>query len=93
MTEQADNELIAEKLLGWKRADGGWIKQDSFMYGGCGTPTFTTWVERGLIIDALQKAWPLSKEALRDIGGTILMGALTDQDVRAAALAYLRAQP
>ena len=89
---QAENELIAERLLGWKQyktaASIWWeptLGKRQFF-----TPTFTTWAERGLIIDALQKQWPLSKEALRDIGSTILMGALTEQDVRSIALSYLR---
>lgn len=47
-----EDELICEQLLGWKRADGGWIKQDGFMYGGCGTPSFTRWAETGLILEA-----------------------------------------
>lgn len=94
MTSQQENELIAEKLLGWKRIPPPhgvvcWDKGDD--HTGL-TPTFTDWQDRGLIIDALQKAWPLSKDALRDIGSTILMGALTEQDVRNIALSYLRAR-
>lgn len=49
----AENKLICAKLLGWTPDDGGWIKSDGYMYGGCGTPTFTTWAEAGLILEAL----------------------------------------
>lgn len=52
LSMQAD-EQICEKLLGWKRADGGWIKQDGFMYGGCGTPDFTKPDGGELIVQAL----------------------------------------
>lgn len=51
MTTQ--NELICEELLHWKPTQRGWLKNDGYMYGGCGTPSFTTWAEAGLILDAL----------------------------------------
>jgi hypothetical protein len=51
----AENQLICAKLLGWTPDDGGWIKQDGYMYGGCGTPSFTTWADAGLILDSFQQ--------------------------------------
>jgi hypothetical protein len=97
MTEQEENELICEKLLGWKRADGGWIKPDGFMYAGCGTPTFTTWAEAGLILDALRARettfgvyWD-GDFCTCDILGMGSNAETLPLAVRAAALEYIRA--
>lgn len=50
----ADNGRICLDLLGWEPGIAGWIKPDGFMFGGCGTPSFTTWAEAGLILEALE---------------------------------------
>lgn len=91
------NELICEQMLGWRRAVGGWIKQDGFMYGGCGTPSFTSWAEAGLILEALsllKDEKPRCGQRMagdwycvtRTAGGTADTGPLA---VRAAALEYI----
>lgn len=59
MTEQEENELICEKLLGWEKhipKDGVWggdwlCPLETWMKGG--TPTFTDWASAGLILEAL----------------------------------------
>lgn len=59
MTEQEENELICSKLLGWKRV--GYMPDKSFSWLVApeliqrDTPSFTTWAETGLILDALSK--------------------------------------
>lgn len=105
MTEQrtpdeliAENKLICAKLLGWTPDDGGWIKSDGYMYGGCGTPSFTTWAEAGLILEALQKLTPMN---LRWSHGAQYWFIDLDYDgksdasgplaIRAAAIAYIKA--
>jgi hypothetical protein len=106
MTEQrTPDELICEKLLGWKQADGGWIKQDGFMYGGCGTPAFTTWADAGLILEALKVRRPgLTLEFRGYVSGdceivnpgTELMYGYAKTwplAIRAAALDYIRSLP
>jgi len=54
----AENELICEKLLGWRKCStfgaqcAGWTRPDSAAHSD-NTPDFTTWAEAGLILDAL----------------------------------------
>lgn len=62
----AENELICEKLLGWKPAPVTAFGHKSWYpnpYGDDGeqwrsepTPSFDTWAEAGLILEALAKA-------------------------------------
>lgn len=58
--DQADNELLLEKLLKWQRHTGpdneftgNWHAPDGFTYE---TFTFEDWGTAGLLIDALLKA-------------------------------------
>jgi hypothetical protein len=56
VTKQEENNLICEKLLGWTRVPGNqytsnlpyWQEHDSIR-----TPSFTTWADAGLILEAL----------------------------------------
>ena len=94
MTEQEQNEAICERLLGWKRHDGvhaypaqAWVTGDG---QGAYTPTFTTWEGAGLIIDAFKANWPASREQLKTLGGALILGYLSEEEVRAAALEDVR---
>lgn len=59
-TEQEESELLCEKLLGWIKVPpidpipgidfSHWKKADGWPSS---TPSFTTWAEAGLILDAL----------------------------------------
>lgn len=58
--EQEENELICEKLLGWRRLptgrwNNGLGNEYSNIYGDQWplTPSFTTWADAGLILEAL----------------------------------------
>ena len=89
--QRTPDELICEKLLGWKQADGGWLKQDGFMYAGCGTPSFTTWADAGLILDKLQSlSTAAAYRALKMLDGAFYNCRLTPAAIRAAALSYIR---
>lgn len=103
MTEQAENELICEKLLGWKPSPDScnrWIdSRGAFIHV---TPTFTTWAEAGLILDALRPTAPTlsySEGKWDCFGGDPYKdffhayaetGPLA---IRAAALEYIRSLP
>lgn len=59
---QAENELIAERLLGWVRwqEPGEALKWKNIIDGGRGwsiedTPTFTRWSDCGLILEAFER--------------------------------------
>jgi hypothetical protein len=110
MTEQAENELIAEKLLGWKSfktpASIWWVlpsgRKQFF------TPTFETWAEAGLILEALTQkerhfidVWNTPSTdgqvwqiAIQARGHTVrnYYRSTGPLAIRSAALAYLRAQ-
>ena len=67
MTTQEENELLCEKLLGWERfpvsderpADLPWKRP--FVFGSLSshiaerTPSFNTWYDAGLLLDALAR--------------------------------------
>jgi hypothetical protein len=92
LSTQAENELICEEVLHWKPTQRGWLKNDGYMYGGCGTPAFTTWAEVGLILDTLAARWPDSRVILRALGGSMVLGGLTPSEIRDAALEFLRSR-
>ena len=95
------NELICEKLLGWQRSARGAIVAWSGWHNG--TPTFTTWAEAGLILDALAKTgqrpdlghyrdgeWHCMVNATDDLVPAMFStGPLA---IRDAALAYIEAR-
>lgn len=101
---QAENEAICERLLGWA-ATRGPLMGTAWPVGGAWipTPTFLTWSEAGLILEALQKAGRTPSLEVND-GQWDCYGnepynawfhARADTApaaVRAAALAYLGAQ-
>lgn len=83
MSIAEENELICERLLGWKRdetygcwrdANGLWLEQ----YGSYDDenpiqPALSTWAEAGLIIDALDAREPeviLRKFRVNDVNWT-----------------------
>lgn len=85
---QAENELICEKLLGWTGSiRNGWrLPSGEAAIPEFATPTFTTWAEAGLILEALQDVGARKLELSIQIG----RGELTPQSIRSAALSYLR---
>lgn len=106
MNEQTENELICEKLLGWKRWAGrgqvwkGLWSTKNFQIQTTDTPTFTTWAEAGLILDALDAIEPeviLRKFRVNDVNWTARtcksegFGNTGPLAIRAMALEYLRA--
>jgi hypothetical protein len=101
MSEQDENELICEKLLGWRRNVAGWWCRPGEQINLEHTPAFATWADAGLILDALESRAPTERidsptchsEAARrmyDLGRILMNGKLRPADVRAAALEYLR---
>jgi hypothetical protein len=58
LSTDAQNELICEKLLGWRKCSSfgaqcaGWTRPDSAAHSD-NAPGFTTWAEAGLILEAL----------------------------------------
>lgn len=105
MTTKDENELICEKLLGWVRecreSEPGWIEELFWRLSDgtreSETPTFTTWAEAGLILEALQRLvnsphWQAGEALLGKLGGVLINGQFTPTAIRAAALVYLGAQ-
>jgi hypothetical protein len=108
MTEQRtpdelgiENEVICEKLLGWNRSSivGYWFPSQEHA-GTVRTPSFTTWGDAGLILDALASKGAMPgvhfnrgdwfAEHDGDYGNAFVSGPLA---VRAAALEYIRSLP
>jgi hypothetical protein len=92
------NEIICEKLLGWVKRPSD-IPGISFS-GWCvpngpdeSTPSFGTWAEAGLILDALQSmaGWE-SARACSQFGWLLKTRELTPLAIRAEALEYIRRQ-
>jgi hypothetical protein len=105
----AENDLICEKLLAWKRSGTGesWGMQRSLWRTGSnelrGMPSFDTWADAGLILDALH-ARDVTFGVYRDGAGTsrwnvqIAMRAYAFANsgpaaVRDCALRYIRSLP
>lgn len=89
MSPQKENELICEKLLGWKR--GHFTNEwSSSAKGLClaTTPTFTDWASAGLILEALA-ARPDTALSLIKLSLRMRDAQLSPLAIRAAALAYL----
>lgn len=102
LSTQAENELICEKLLGWIRHNypandsPAWevpSKAGEFQPTVFVTPSFTTWAEAGLILEALAAQWPKSKDMFRGLGGSMCLGGITPSEIRDAALEYIRSLP
>lgn len=97
MSEQEENELICERLLGWKRKNVNWSQSFSWVWDINGhtrkaTPTFTTWSEAGLVLDWLMSVVGPGLESVRhDLSWKIQWRQLTPLAIRAAALEYIKA--
>jgi hypothetical protein len=98
MTEQEENELICEKLLGWKKGTFEGTSLRRWDHEGkliCGpqygwTPSFTTWADSGMILDWLMSHVGPGLTSFRDdIAFNVRNRTLTPAIVRAAALAYI----
>ncbi len=98
MSEQEENELICEKLLGWTawQEPGKALQWKQLFDDGRGwtindTPSFTDWASAGLILDWLMTNIGPELEHVRDeVAFSIRHRKLTPLAVRSAALAYLR---
>lgn len=108
MTTQEENELICENLLGWKRLthnDVTWWEVPSvageFQPSAFAAPSFTTWADAGLILEAFEIKRELIDIALEENDWLVEVGidghAGRDTNgpkaIRAAALAYIRSLP
>ena len=97
MSTQAENELICEKLLGWKpeRRTVAGLVHVAWWDRGPGrsdtetTPSFSTWAEAGLILEALQARHERSFSLLTSLSTILKGGQLDPEDVRAAALVFI----
>jgi hypothetical protein len=102
----AENELICENLLGWKRVgDGDCWEQHSAPWLDSvtpSTPSFTTWADVGLILDAMSVAnigFELGHDTIDDEWFCELQGRKSTWDkagplaIRSAALGYIRSLP
>jgi hypothetical protein len=115
MSQQEENALICEKLLGWvnptyKTEIPAWVvpsKDGEYQPTRFETPSFATWAEAGLILEALDK-----KDEDIEVGNGVKNGvsgwycrvslrSINDAPfcntaqlaIRAAALAYIRSMP
>jgi hypothetical protein len=101
------NELICAKLLGWERWPDPqrpafqWRKLfTATSWEVLQTPSFTTWAEAGLILDALQRMSVIGVAAsitydniIEELCIDLQRRELTPARVRAAALEYIRRVP
>jgi hypothetical protein len=100
-----ENEAICETLLGWKRSSivGHWFPSQEHA-GTVRTPSFTTWADAGLILDAFEGRAPVERvdsanykssagEQLKKLGIVLSRGEMRPTHIRAAALAYIRSLP
>lgn len=96
----AENALICEKLLGWKRSSivEYWYPSQDHA-GSRRTPSFTTWAEAGLLLDALAKTdWDCQLGYCRideawfcNPMGKCIEGPTGPLAVRECALEYIKA--
>jgi hypothetical protein len=99
LSPQQQTELICKKLLGLRVHHlpyasvpcTTWSDDKYNLYNYI--DKFETWPEAGLILEALKKAWPASRDQLRNLGGALVIGDFRPSDVRAAALEYIRSLP
>lgn len=93
----AENELICEKLLGWKPCSRhvvhGWmewaVEPGPKFYR---TPTFDSWREAGLILVAMQITMH-RPDLLAELADKLAEGVMTPSEIRAAAVEYVRSLP
>jgi len=104
MTTQEENELICERLLGWKTSSilGYWFPSQE-RAGTVRTPSFTTWAEAGLILVEFNQR-KLEVDICIDAGEcwvtiwnpkprSTAKSADLPPLIRAAALEYIRSLP
>lgn len=98
----AENELICEKLLGWRfdyhATDEALGKKVAVWRTAsdetCDTPSFTTWAEAGLILDWLMGRIGPGLERLHDdLALDMRRRTFTPAMVRDATIKYLRSLP
>jgi hypothetical protein len=98
-----DNELLCEKLLGWEVSSiiGYWFPSQDHA-GTRRTPSFDTWADAGLILDALAKRGVAIRVGTSDpcMWGCWLiehpcqaLATTAPNAIRAAALEYIRSLP
>ena len=93
MTTQEENERICE-WLGWRRSEdpGYWAGPDFFCRS---TPTFLTWPDVGLMVEALRARGIRIAMAFEDVEveGFLMLENLTPECLRAAVLKYIQENP
>jgi hypothetical protein len=103
----AENELICEKLLQWRLLGRSGSSMTIWSLpngrdGRQGTPSFTTWADAGLILDALTinrvvfDVYHHDEDFMCSFGGmpvTISSATTGPLAIRAAALEYIRSLP
>lgn len=106
LSTQAENELICEKLLGWEKVlmpeDNYPAFKRSWCHDPIYAPSFTTWPDAGLLLEALAKRGVAIRVGTSDPGmwGCWLiehpcqaLATTAPNAVRAAALEYIRSLP
>lgn len=98
LSTQQENELLCEKLLEWKRL----VYTTKVMWehpptGVSDTPSFTTWADAGLILEALDRVEALGVEVGNAVGCwyceidlEVKREPTGPLAVRSAALEYIR---
>lgn len=106
--QKEQNELICEKLLGWKQSSilGYWFPSPCHV-GTLKTPSFTTWADAGLILDAITAAkieWDVHTASVDGLSVQVVLWRGSRRmptswldsaplAIRAAALEYIRSLP
>lgn len=93
--EMTQNELICEKLLGWKRAVRGTLSGCQFWHTEptqLRTLSFTAWDEAGLILMVMQREMK-RPDILAELADGLAEGNFDPGSIRAAALEYIRSLP
>jgi hypothetical protein len=96
-TLSTENELICKRLLGWtlcnhSDCDNGehWISNPGQVTQRYATPSFATWGEAGLILQAMQREMK-RPDILAELADGLAEGNLDTGSIRAAALEYIKA--
>jgi hypothetical protein len=104
-TEQSENHLLCEKLLGWEKVlmpeDNYPAFKKSWCHDPVYAPTFTTWADAGLILEALRSKGVITSIQFTTAGYCAIgrwcspMPATENipAAIRAAAIEYVRSEP
>lgn len=99
----SENELICKKLLGWHppggHADIWWHKPNGRIVPKDEMPTFTTWAEAGLILDALRARGVITSIQFTTAGYCAIDSVCSEPPaveniplaIRTAAIRYIKA--